>query len=246
MTVSKDDLEIGEWFEGVLLELFVPQKGSTRPRVRPVSDLPEGLRVEFPRDLRTATVIGTRFRADVKVCQKHNQDGSLRGGPYLRAETKSIRVVGTKSPQAGLRAVLKPGSISDRAYDYIFVEALPTNDPVLARLRDAAYDRAEMGAETRTVTSIQRERSEATKKYAHARANGQCEGCGKDAPFLSRKGIPFLEVHHLTALASGGVDTPVNVAALCPNCHRRVEHGEDGDSYNNEIRVLISQKEERH
>ena len=73
MTVSKDDLEIGEWFEGVLLELFVPQKGSTRPRVRPVSDLPEGLRVEFPRDLRTATVIGTRFRADVKVCQKHNQ-----------------------------------------------------------------------------------------------------------------------------------------------------------------------------
>lgn len=58
------------------------------------------------------------------------------------------------------------------------------------------------------------------------RANGDCEGCKKPAPF-SRKtnGTPYLEVHHVIQLANGGEDTVENAMALCPNCHRRRHFG---------------------
>jgi 5-methylcytosine-specific restriction protein A len=58
------------------------------------------------------------------------------------------------------------------------------------------------------------------------RAAGNCELCGKAAPFTKLSdGSPFLEVHHKTPLAEGGDDTIENAVALCPNCHRRSHHG---------------------
>lgn len=58
------------------------------------------------------------------------------------------------------------------------------------------------------------------------RANGVCERCRKNAPFVRRSdGTPFLEVHHRTPLAEGGEDTIENALALCPNCHREVHYG---------------------
>jgi 5-methylcytosine-specific restriction protein A len=58
------------------------------------------------------------------------------------------------------------------------------------------------------------------------RANGTCERCGKNAPFLRAKdGTPYLEVHHKEKLANGGDDTVENAIALCPNCHRREHFG---------------------
>jgi len=58
------------------------------------------------------------------------------------------------------------------------------------------------------------------------RANGVCERCGENAPFIRRSdGTPFLEVHHQTLLADGGEDTVENALALCPNCHREAHYG---------------------
>ncbi len=58
------------------------------------------------------------------------------------------------------------------------------------------------------------------------RANGICEKCSKPAPFLRKKDdTPYLEVHHLTFLSSGGEDTVENAIALCPNCHREMHFG---------------------
>lgn len=58
------------------------------------------------------------------------------------------------------------------------------------------------------------------------RANGICEQCGNDAPFLRVKdGSPYLEVHHKIPLADGGEDTVKNAIALCPNCHRQAHYG---------------------
>ncbi|WP_224430776.1 HNH endonuclease [Aeromonas rivuli] len=56
-------------------------------------------------------------------------------------------------------------------------------------------------------------------------ADGQCESCGQQAPFISAIGEPFLEVHHLRTLAEGGSDTVSNTVALCPNCHRAFHYG---------------------
>ncbi len=77
-------------------------------------------------------------------------------------------------------------------------------------------------------------RAEAIKKYVLMRANGICEGCRTDAPFNTRYG-PFLETHHVNRLSDGGPDHPQYVIALCPNCHREIHYGINGNSYNQKL-----------
>jgi 5-methylcytosine-specific restriction protein A len=86
-------------------------------------------------------------------------------------------------------------------------------------------------------------RSELVKEFALRHADGVCQGCGNEAPFVDQSGEPFLEVHHLHRRADGGPDSPENVIALCPNCHRRRHHGRDGDEFN---RRLIEKAEDRN
>ncbi|MEB7924063.1 HNH endonuclease [Atlantibacter hermannii] len=57
------------------------------------------------------------------------------------------------------------------------------------------------------------------------RANGKCQSCKRDAPFLKEDGTPFLEVHHIEWLSKGGEDSVENAVALCPNCHRQAHYG---------------------
>jgi 5-methylcytosine-specific restriction protein A len=58
------------------------------------------------------------------------------------------------------------------------------------------------------------------------RANGKCERCKRDSPFISKStGLPYLEVHHKIMLANDGEDTLENTIALCPNCHRYLHFG---------------------
>lgn len=108
-------LVVGAVHENVMLETFRNGK-VTRPRVRPISHFSHDVYVEFSRRLREESPIGTRFSATVKVCQKHEKDGSEKGPPYLSAS--NVVVIAASIPDPGLRAKLKPGSISDRAYEY--------------------------------------------------------------------------------------------------------------------------------
>lgn len=58
------------------------------------------------------------------------------------------------------------------------------------------------------------------------RANGICELCKQDAPFLRKSdNSPYLEVHHVVQLANGGEDTIENAVGICPNCHREQHFG---------------------
>jgi 5-methylcytosine-specific restriction protein A len=75
-------------------------------------------------------------------------------------------------------------------------------------------------------------RSEVVKQFALRMAEGVCQGCDEEAPFIDSDGDPYLEVHHLHSRADGGADDPENVLAICPNCHRRVHHGRGGDRFN--------------
>lgn len=74
----------------------------------------------------------------------------------------------------------------------------------------------------RKTTSESYERDEKVVQYALRRANGFCQLCDLPAPFLRKDGSPFLEVHHIKYLSEGGDDTIENVAAICPNCHRKM------------------------
>ncbi len=67
---------------------------------------------------------------------------------------------------------------------------------------------------TTQVTKYQRDPR--VKAWILKEANGYCESCDNEAPFLTSGGEPFLEVHHLKHLADGGSDTVSNtVAWLC-------------------------------
>lgn len=58
-------------------------------------------------------------------------------------------------------------------------------------------------------------------EYVRMRADGKCELCGCDAPF-KHNGRPYLELDHIVPVAQGGKDTVDNIAAVCPNCNRRM------------------------
>lgn len=67
----------------------------------------------------------------------------------------------------------------------------------------------------KTVTTYY-QRSKDIADQAKERAHGHCELCGCEAPFMDKKGNPFLEAHHIIWLMRGGSDSVDNVAALCP------------------------------
>lgn len=105
----------------------------------------------------------------------------------------------------------------------------------LGELRAAALTGSIKAASSSERRRIVRYRCEAVRTYVRKRANGQCEGCGQPAPFMTVSGQPYLEPHHIRRLADGGPDHPRWVAALCPTCHRRVHHAADGDAWNQTI-----------
>lgn len=74
------------------------------------------------------------------------------------------------------------------------------------------------------VTQTRYVRNPFVVEYVRRRADGKCELCGSDAPFLRKDKQPFLEGHHVVWLSRGGDDTIQNTVALCPNCHRKVHH----------------------
>lgn len=78
-----------------------------------------------------------------------------------------------------------------------------------------------------TLTSItQFSRDPSVKAWVLKEANGVCECCDTNAPFLGTDGTPFLEVHHVRKLADQGSDTVSNAVALCPNCHKELHYGQ--------------------
>ena len=88
-----------------------------------------------------------------------------------------------------------------------------------------------------------RQASKTVHRAVLQRAQGCCEGCGSSAPFQRKvDGRPYLEAHHIVRLADEGPDRPVNVIALCPNCHRRVHEGADGRQYNQKLRDIAQRR----
>nr|WP_281728351.1 HNH endonuclease signature motif containing protein [Priestia flexa] len=79
--------------------------------------------------------------------------------------------------------------------------------------------------------------------YVKVRANGKCESCGAPASFKDKKGMPYLEIHHINHLTDSGLNKVDQVAALCPICHSHIHHGQGGENYNARLGILIKEKE---
>ena len=233
-----NNFTISEIIEGTLLETC-QDDGISRPRVRVLWDkVPTDWRVEFPRKIREEYIIGSRFRADLKVCQKHNKDGSTKGQPYLRADTKSIKHIKDFVPSKTIKAVSRKGS-DGRMYDYL---GLDNQVSLLQKLRNEAL-RVEPKTMTTINTSTQYSRDEKIKNYVRQRASGICECCEYPAPFISRAGLPYLEVHHIHSLGEGGEDSIFNTVAICPNCHAEVTRGLKANDINQQLTEKLNQIE---
>lgn len=87
------------------------------------------------------------------------------------------------------------------------------------------------------------ERSVKVSSYVLARSQGKCEACDAPAPFQRKNGTPYLEPHHTTRLADEGLDHPAWVGAICPNCHRRIHSGVDGEAWNQRLAERLKSKE---
>lgn len=73
-------------------------------------------------------------------------------------------------------------------------------------------------------------------KQALKNANFKCEFDGSHYTFLTDKGVPYMEGHHLIPCTASNaerfwsenkrnIDCPENIICLCPTCHRRIHFG---------------------
>lgn len=103
-------------------------------------------------------------------------------------------------------------------------ELLSLFDPADLMSRIEAGSAGKKKAKRATRITESNVRDPLVSAFAKACAAGICDRCGDEAPFVTKRGHPYLETHHVLWLAVGGLDTPDNVVALCPNCHRLM-HG---------------------
>jgi 5-methylcytosine-specific restriction protein A len=110
----------------------------------------------------------------------------------------------------------------------------PAEQPALAELRRRAYEavKATQSVRVKEARQVLYERSRAVRDYVLGRANGHCELTGEPAPFRTKSGAPYLEVHHTRRLSDDGPDDPRWVAAITPTAHREIHYGESGDELN--------------
>lgn len=97
----------------------------------------------------------------------------------------------------------------------------------------------------RTVTSSYYERNPLISAYVKKRSEGICDLCGCSAPFSTHDGYPYLESHHIIWLSRGGEDVPDNMAALCPNCHKKM-HVVNSDNDKHALLLKVQQYRKRN
>lgn len=124
-------------------------------------------------------------------------------------------------------------------FELQLVDDVSSNDDELISDDETLRKVAEEASSTDSASSTNSGRSYRTSKfvreYALDWADGYCQGCEEEAPFMTSSGDPYLEVHHVFRRADGGPDHPDTVIALCPNCHSKRHYGRRGDQFNEKL-----------
>lgn len=81
-------------------------------------------------------------------------------------------------------------------------------------------------------------RNRMVRDHVVLRSKGRCEYCGEEG-FLMKKGIRYIEAHHIIGLGNNGPDTVTNVIGLCPKHHREAHFGENAIDLNNAFKTIV-------
>jgi 5-methylcytosine-specific restriction protein A len=87
------------------------------------------------------------------------------------------------------------------------------------------------------VVRVDYPRSAAARRAVLLRCAGKCESprCTGMPAELNRRGEPILDIDHIRDLGLGGEDHPLNMVALCPNCHAIKTRGSRTARYRREL-----------
>ena len=98
----------------------------------------------------------------------------------------------------------------------------------------------------RPSSSFVYERDPAIKAFAKRRSQYRCEmpDCHY-VGFAKPNGELYIEVHHIVPLATEGGDIISNVAALCPNCHKKAHYSTMTDHVRATLRSAIAEANDR-
>lgn len=172
----------------------------------------------------------------------------LRRSPMNHSELKQLLGQG---PLQAVQEIRKKEGREALLRRLAQLEGAPTTDPqtyrrVAAELRNHGLIARPIGSPIPQRTLQASEvvlRDPRVRAWTLQRANGVCELCSCPGPFEDEYGQPFLESHHVAALAAGGPDTPENTAAVCPNCHRELHFGKERAALSLRLKAAVAEKE---
>lgn len=119
----------------------------------------------------------------------------------------------------------------------IFLDAL-TNSAI-SQSRDALDDIGSDSPEKLPSTGFRYARDENVRRLVLRRANGECEYCGRKG-FQKADGNPYIETHHIIALAQEGADRESNVIGLCAEHHREAHFGANRDRLETKMKEIVA------
>ena len=206
---------IDQCCELLSLPLFPVSNGSTEPRaffdaVAAAIGVDSG---DYSKKQLLAEAIA-RYLGQAWDSSCDSRDSAASGGGTVTAEglLRILRGLQERGATEDLRFELRLGARMAQAQ--------------LPRQKPAGAEQPERVAGTTVSFKRSAEVAEWVLKYA----NGVCEHCSAPAPFVTKAGTAYLEVHHVKPLADGGADVVENAVAICPNCHRAAHYSKDAGS----------------
>jgi 5-methylcytosine-specific restriction protein A len=113
------------------------------------------------------------------------------------------------------------------------------------RLCDLAEHSSKRNAGKRVPrTSKEPIRSAPARRAVLLRSKGNCENpdCIGHPDVLTDAGDPILEIDHIHDLAKDGPDDPIQMIALCPNCHAIKTRGRDREQLRQRLFEVARQR----
>lgn len=83
-------------------------------------------------------------------------------------------------------------------------------------------------------------RDRALAERVKKEAGYRCQRCSVKTSWVTARGLPYVEVHHVIPLGQAGSDNENNMVALCANCHRLMHLAKNADSHREELRTKLA------